>query len=282
MMLVLVLCASAACDRPGQSNSATRPSGHRKIASLVPAATDMLLGMGARDHLVAVSNYDTDARVKDLPRVGDYQTTDWETLARVRPDVMIIQLLPERVPAGLTQRAAELGIELVNVKIVNLEDVFSAMQQLGAVAGETEKGREATRKLRERLDEVKGRGARRPAVRTLVFRNSTMKDVVGAGNFLDDLLKVLNVDNVAAALGNSWPSIDREKIVELSPDVIILLLPGATDGEVRQARRFWEGMERVPAVKHGRVSVMTEDYALLPGARLGEMAERIEKCLSGK
>jgi iron complex transport system substrate-binding protein len=195
---------------------------------------------------------------------------------------MIIQLLPERVPAGLKQRAAELGIELVNVRIVNLEDVFNAMQQLGAVAGESDKGRDATRKLRERLDDLKGRCSTRPAVRTLVCRNSTMKDVVGPGNFLDDLLKVLNVDNVAAPLGNSWPSIDREKIVELSPEVIILLLPGATDGEVRQARRFWEGMDRVPAVKNGRVCVMTEEYALLPGARLGELAEKIEKCLSGK
>src|SRR5688500_13527888 len=268
-VLVLMLCAAVACDRPGSSNSSTRPSGHRKIASLGPAATDMLLGMGAGDHLVAVSNYDTAAAVKDLPRVGDYQTTDWETLARVRPDVMIIQLLPERVPEGLKQRAAELGIELVNVKIVNLEDVFNAMQQLGAVAGESDKGREATRKLRERLDDVKERCARRPAVRTLVFRNSTMQDVVGPGNFLDDLFKVLNVDNVAASLGNSWPSIDREKIIELSPDVIILLLPGATDGEVKQARRFWDGMDRVPAVRNGRVCVMTEEYALLPGARLG-------------
>src|SRR5687767_8215869 len=129
MTLLLVLGATPACDRPGPPSSATRPSGHRKIASLVPAATDMLLGMGAGDHVVAVSNYDTAAAVKDLPRVGDYQTTDWETLARVRPDVMIIQLLPERVPEGLKQRAAELGIELVNVKIVNLEDVFNAMQQ---------------------------------------------------------------------------------------------------------------------------------------------------------
>ena len=278
--LLLVLAWVAGCDRAAGPTAGSSQA--RKVASLVPAATDMLRGMGAGDRLVAVSNYDTAAAVKDLPRVGDYQTTDWETLARVRPDVMVIQLAPERVPEGLKERAKGLGIELVNVKIDRLEDVFDSMQQLGAVAGEVDKGREATRKLREALDDVKERAAKRPAVKALVFRNSTMQDVVGRDNFLDDLLKVLNVTNVAGALGSAWPSIDREKVVELSPDVVVMLLPGAGEAEVAQARRFWVGMERVPAVKNGRVCVVTEDYALVPGARLGELAGRLEKCLEGK
>jgi ABC-type Fe3+-hydroxamate transport system substrate-binding protein len=236
--------------------------------------------MGAGDHLVAVSNFDTAPAVKDLPRVGDYQTTDWETLARVRPDVMVIQLLPERVPEGLKQRAKELGIGLVNVKIVRLEDVFNAMLQMGEVAGEGDKGRQATRKLREQLDDIKERAARRAPVRALVFRNATMQDVVGPDNFLDDLFRVVNMTNVAGPLGNSWPSIDREKIVQLAPEVVILLLPGAGDAEVAQARRFWQqGMERVPAVKDNRICVITEPYALLPGARVGDLAELLEKCL---
>ena len=224
LIFILSSCMSG-CDRAGTSAPAS--SKHRKIASLVPAATDMLLGMGTGDHLVAVSNYDTAPAVKHLPRVGDYQTTDWETLARVRPDAMIIQLAPDRVPEGMKQRAKELGIELVNVKIYRLEDIFNTMQQLGGVAGETDKGRDATRKLRESLDDVKERCAKRPPIRTLVFRNATMQDVVGPGNFLDDMLKTLNVINVAAPLGNPWPSIDREKIVELAPDVVVMLLPGA-------------------------------------------------------
>jgi len=156
------------------------------------------------------------------------------------------------------------------------------MQQLGGVAGETDKGRDATRKLRESLDDVKERCAKRPPIRTLVFRNATMQDVVGPGNFLDDMLKTLNVINVAAPLGNPWPSIDREKIVELAPDVVVMLLPGAAQAEVAQARRFWEPMDRVPAVKKACICVITEDYALVPGAHLAELAERLEKCLECK
>src|SRR4051794_27660677 len=102
---VLGCLATVSCDRSkaGASGAATTTHG-RRVASLVPAATDMLVGLGARDHLVAVSNFESLAELKGLPRVGDYQTTDWEALARLRPDVMVIQIAPERVPAGLKRR----------------------------------------------------------------------------------------------------------------------------------------------------------------------------------
>src|SRR5262249_48805549 len=101
---LLALLSPVSCDRSKQN--ATSGKG-RTIASLSPAATDMLVGLGANDHLVAVSNYESSPQVKDLPRVGDYQTTDWETLARLRPSVMIIQIAPDRVPAGLKEKAQE-------------------------------------------------------------------------------------------------------------------------------------------------------------------------------
>ena len=126
LMVVLGCCSAIACDR--RTPVATTAQHGPRVASLVPAATDMLLGMGAGEHLVAVSNYETSARVAKLPRVGDYQTTDWETLARLRPDAMIIQIAPDRLPPGLKQRADELHIALVNVKIDRLQDVFATME----------------------------------------------------------------------------------------------------------------------------------------------------------
>src|SRR4051794_26460524 len=54
-----------------------------RIASLVPAVTDLLLGMNQRDKLVAISNWDPrEPSLADLPRAGDYRTVDWEKLAQ--------------------------------------------------------------------------------------------------------------------------------------------------------------------------------------------------------
>src|SRR5436309_15836216 len=85
VFLLNTLIGAIGCDRSSSSASwpasaAPRPG---TVASLVPAATEMLLGMdAAAGHLVAVSHFDTPRDgTRDLPRVGEYQTTDWERLA---------------------------------------------------------------------------------------------------------------------------------------------------------------------------------------------------------
>jgi ABC-type Fe3+-hydroxamate transport system substrate-binding protein len=281
---LLICLVVGGCDKRADSakGPTTGRAGAKRIASLVPAATDMLLAMGAGDQLVAVSNFETSARVKDLPRVGDYQSTDWETLGRLRPDVMIIQIAADRLPAGLKERAATIGVELVNVKIYTLEDALEAMRVVGRAAGTPEKGESLGTQVRGKLERLRVACAKRPAVRALVFRNGTGQDVVGPGNFLDDLLKIVNVTNAAAEMGNPWPSIDREKIAALAPDAIVVLLPDGSEGSLEQSKRFWRGLETVPAVRDGRVCTITDPYALLPGSRLAEVAERIAKCVHGE
>jgi iron complex transport system substrate-binding protein len=269
---LLVTLSLVSCDRSKQSAASGKG---RKVASLSPAATDMIIGLGAKDHLVAVSNYESSAEVKGLPRVGDYQTTDWETLARLRPDVMIIQIAPDRVPPGLKKHAEELKIELVNVKIDGLEDVLNEMQRLGAVAGELDKGRESVRKLREKLDKLRQECADKPPISTLLVRDENGQDVIGPNNFLDDLLKVVNATNAAASLGKAYPTIDREKLLSLAPEAVIVLLPDARPENIATCRRFWASLPQIPAVKNNRVRIMTEGYALVPGPRVAELARKM-------
>jgi ABC-type hemin transport system substrate-binding protein len=272
-LLALALSfAGLSCDR---SNSTATTAKGRKVASLVPAATDMLIGMGAKDRLVAVSNFESSPDLKDLPRVGDYQTTDWETLARLRPDAMVIQMAPDRVPPGLRQRADELKIELVNVRIDRLEHVFDTIQQLGAVAGERDKGRDAAVKLRQRFDKLKEESAAKPPVRVLIVRDENGQEVIGPDNYLDDLLKVVNATNAAAELGKPYPSVDREKLIALAPEAVIVLLPDAKPQTIGSIRRFWASMPNLPATKAGRISIITDAHAQLPGSHLADLARKI-------
>ena len=268
--------SAGAAPEAARTRKAARPT----IASLSPAATDVVLGMGAGDHLVAVSNFDA-ARpeIEGRPRVGDYRTQDWEKLAALRPEKMIIQLHPDRTPAGLRERANGLGIELVNVQIDDLEDVFEAIPTIAAAAGEAGKGEAALRKLREKVDTVRVRVAGRARVRALVVVDVGGRSVAGPGTFLHDILTAAGGDNAAADLGNAWPTVDREKIAELRPEAVIHLLPQASPQSKAQAEQFWAAMPDVPAVKNGRVHYLTDWFVLLPGYHLGELAEQFAMVL---
>ena len=245
------------------------------LASLSPAATDLLLGMGAGDHLVAVSNFDADRdAIRGLERVGDYRTQDWEKLSALRPHKMIIQMRPDRLPPGFRDRAEKLGIELVNLTIDGLDDVFRAIPQLGKATGEEAKAEAQLARLRKQFDTVRGRVKDAPKVKTLIVVNDDGRSVAGPGTFLDDILKAAGGENAAEALGVQWPTVDREKILQLQPQVVIHLLPAASPQVVREAHKFWADLPQLPAVKNKRVHVLTEWYALLPGDHVGQLAEQ--------
>jgi iron complex transport system substrate-binding protein len=187
---------------------------------------------------------------------------------------MIIQLHPERTPAGLRDRAKDLGIELVNIQIDDLEDVFEAIPHLAAAVEERQKGEAALRRLREQFDTVRHRVAAAPKVRAIVVVDVGGRSVAGPGTFLHDILTAAGGENGAESLGNPWPTVDREKIAQLRPQVVIHLLPQASPQVLRQAEQFWAAMPELPAVKNQRVHYLTDWYVLLPGYHLGALAEQ--------
>src|SRR5438046_742509 len=165
MMIVLTALALSfvSCDRAPTAPAATTQS-KITVASLVPAATDVILNMGAGDHLVAVSNWDPKLPELDrLPRVGDYRTVDWEKIAEVKPNMMIVQFAPGKMPAGLEDKARSMGIRIANIKLNRLDDIFTTIDQLGEAVGEPAKARDANQKLHAEHDAVRQRVNRKPA-----------------------------------------------------------------------------------------------------------------------
>ena len=280
-LLVTIVCG---CDRSAATTSATqpstRPSGAKTVASLVPAATDMIIAMGAKDALVAVSNWDAERpEIAGLARVGDYRTVDWEKLASLRPDVMIVQWRPDKMPPGVVERAAELHIELVNLRIVYLDEIFTAFQTLGDGIGQREKAETAAANLRRQLDGVRAAVAGKPRVRTLISQTESPLSTVGGGNFMNDLLTIAGGTNVIEGGDNSFPNIDLERLIALDPDAVIHILPDGSPQSIERAKAFWSSHPELTAVKKGRVYFESESFMLLPGPLVGRIAERFATLL---
>jgi iron complex transport system substrate-binding protein len=278
-LILAIALLLPACRHRASSGPATRP-GAVTVASLVPAATDLILGMNARDHLVAISNWDADRpEIAALARVGDYRTIDWEKLAVLRPNLMIVQFAPDKTPPGLAERAADLNINLLNIKINRLGDIFDAFHTIGRAINESDKAARAAVDLSVELDKVHQRIAGRPPVRTLILHSESALAAVGPGTFLDDLLTICGGKNVLADATMPYPTLDREKLLALNPDVVLQLLPGASPQIQAQARDFWSSVPSLAAVRAGRVHILTEPYLLLPGYSVARVAEQFAKLL---
>jgi iron complex transport system substrate-binding protein len=205
--------------------------------------------------------------------------TDWEQIRAIKPGVMIRQYHPDRIPAGLKEKAESLGIRLLVLQIDGLEDVFRAYDVLGEAVGQPQKAAAAKGKLRGQLDAVRKRTQGKQKVSVLVVRPDAGLAVIGPDTFLDELLPYAGGTNAAAKLKNRYPTIDREMLRALDPEVIVQLLPDAPPAKVERARQMWAEHPHLRAVRNGRVHQFTEWYALLPAAHLGDLAEKLAAVL---
>jgi ABC-type Fe3+-hydroxamate transport system substrate-binding protein len=249
------------------------------VASLSPAATEILIGIGAGDRLVAVSNFDPKRpETKHLPRVGDYQTTDWEQLAALRPRVMITQFAVDRLPQGLVQKADALKIQLINVPITRLDDIYAAMRTLARAVEQPELGASAADQLKQRFAVLRKQTGNGRRVRALIVIDDAGRGVAGRENYLNDALEAAGGENVVAAA--PYPSIDREILLHHDPEVIFQLLPDASPQVRAAAQELWKSMPNLRAVRSGRVHVFTDTWVLRPSHHIGELAERFAAALN--
>ena len=270
---ILVVLSTLGCDRDAPPPPATRPA-VRTIASTVPAVTDLIVGMGAADRLVAVSTYDRDRPdVGTLPKAGDYQTTDWEVLAEVRPSVLVTAITPSREPAGFGRHAADLGVEPINLQVDHLPELEPAIDALGVALAEPALAAAADRRIDAQLAAVRRQVAGLPRVPTLIVISPDATAVAGPGTYLDDLLQTAGGTNAAASLRRPWPTVDREMLVSFRPAVVLQLLPGASPQELARAAAVWASLPPV------RVCTITDPYALQPGWHLPELAGTFARCL---
>jgi iron complex transport system substrate-binding protein len=253
------------------------------VASVVPAATDLLLGMQAQDHLAAISNFDVDRDgLRGLPRVGDYQTTDWEKLGEIRPNVLIHQAQPDRLPPGLIERAKALDIQLLNIQIERVDDVFAAIKTIGDAIGEPAKASAWSNQLQARLDAIRMSSEGNPRVRTLIVCDPAATAAIGRDTFLNDLLEIAGGENVIMEGSPRYPTIDKEMLLTLKPEVIIQLLPEATPQILDEANTFWKNFPELNEAQPARIYMMTDWYVLLPGSHVPDVAERFSALLQNR
>jgi hypothetical protein len=136
-------------------------------------------------------------------------------------------------------------------------------------------------KMLNQLDALQNATADRGGPKVLMLIGTNPLTASGPGEVLDDVLThYLNAKNAAEGMGTA-PTIDREKVLSMKPDVILLLSPGAPplksiDEDDRLASL--RGLN-VPAVTNGRVALINDKAVLLNSTPLGRVAGAMAKAI---
>jgi iron complex transport system substrate-binding protein len=103
----------------------------------------------------------------------------------------------------------------------------------------------------------------------------------GGPTFLTEVLGIAGGENVLADVAHRYPTVSKEDLLRRAPDVILELHAGSDLPEAtrRQLAADWAALPSLPAVRNGRIHVLTDDFLLLPGPRVAHTARRFAEVL---
>lgn len=279
-LLVVVLALATGPMLAGARQPSKVP---QRIVSLVPALTELLFAIGAGPQVVGVSSYDHEPpEVESRAKVGALLDPDTERIFALRPDLVAIY----GSQADLRTQLQRASIPVFDYRHAGLADIFTTTRTLGAATGHVREADDLVRRLEQRIDVVRARTGRGPRVRTLLVfgrEAGSLRNVYVSGGrgFLHDMLAVAGGENVMADIAQESVQVSTEMILTRAPDVILEIrdrdaLPA---DRVASLTRDWARLASVPAVKHGRVHVVTGSGLTVPGPRVAAAIERLAQVL---
>jgi iron complex transport system substrate-binding protein len=240
--------AATFTDQIGRSLTFAAPP--RRIVSLVPSVTETLFAIGGQDLLVGVTDFcDYPPAARAKPRVGGMLAPSLETIAALRPDLVVA------TPAGNREETfgqlERLKIPVYVVNPVRLQDVLDLTSRLGDLAGRDAAGSRLAASLGTRIRAVGARVAHRSRPRVLYVLWPDPLIVPGRGALVSELLDVAGGESVTADQSQDYPRMSLEAAIARSPEIIVLASHNSQQGAM--AREQWEQFSRLPAVKAGRL-----------------------------
>jgi iron complex transport system substrate-binding protein len=260
-----------------------------RIVSTAPSITEALFALGLGSQVVGVSRFcDFPPEVQKLPKVGTYIKPDPEAIARLAPDLVILQ----GNLAELTNRLEALHISFVEVPHGTLTDVFTGIEIIARASGVPDRAAPLVGKLKRELDAIQTKAKALPSPRVIVIANrrqGMLADLVAIGpdNYVNQILEIAGGINALAKPGlPQYPHISLETVLRENPDVIIDLSGSQETEATRQAARaatlsLWRQNGELTAVRNGHVYIGTSNALLVPGPRTVEAAQKLFDYIHG-
>lgn len=230
-----MLCAGAsvaatkAVDDLGRLISLAQPA--KRIITLSPHATELVIAAGASDRLVGITTASDDLprQLAALPRIGGPGAIDRERVLRLRPDLAVAWHSGNR--AQDLDWLDRSGIALFRSEPTDLMDIAAAIRALGRLAGTAVVAESAAGAFVLGLRTPCAQLAPRPAY-VVVWERPPM--VIGGRHWINEALRAAGFLNLFTAHDAGAFAIAPEAMLAAGNAQRISLLPGLTgrDAEI--------------------------------------------------
>jgi iron complex transport system substrate-binding protein len=198
----------------------------RRIASLIPATTELLFAIGAGEAVVGRTTWcDYPPAAARITNLGDGIDPSLEAILAVHPDLVLLYNSAQN--AGAAARLRRLGVAALLLNTDALVDVARVSRILGRVTGRAREADSVVATFERSLAAASPPpAARRPKVLLLVWEQPPM--TIGRGSFLSDLVRRAGGVNLFDDVARTSGTISIEAVAARDPDLILTTADGPT------------------------------------------------------
>lgn len=270
-MRTFILIGCLLAGLTGCSASADRPAGPEteRVIALGGAVAETVVALGAADRLVG---RDASATFPDavtaVPSVGYYRQLSAEGVLSLAPTLVLVD--PSAGPEAVVRQIDASGVRLVRLPGGGTPEATEA--QIRAIAAALDRDEAAdslVAQLRDRLDAAARLAPEvPPRVLFVLGMGGGPLQMAGRETLADAFIHLAGAANAFEAVEGYRP-MSPEALVEIAPDVVLMLDGTAGSAGGAQAFATRPEVRATPAGRDGRVIVLP-DHALHFGPSLGE------------
>jgi iron complex transport system substrate-binding protein len=255
----------------------------QRIVSMAPHITETIFALGCGERLIAVTDFCVyPPEAKELPRVGGFYNPNLERLTALHPDLIILQGKHEKVDRFCRKK----GIPALHVKMDSLSSIYEGIYKLGSVLDCPGRAQKLCASIRGDLERIREKTAGRSRKKVFVCISRSTGSIIrlytaGGPSFVSEILQIAGGENIFSDVTHPYPEVSKESLIKRAPEIIIEARPGEkiSDAQRSQIISEWNVLGGIPAVANKRVCVMTEDFLLVPGPRVGSAARCLAQTL---
>ncbi len=253
--------------------------GVQRIITLSPSINEIVFALDEGENIVAntlFSDYPIESKSK--PKVGGYATISLEKIIQAKPSVVITQNYDEK----LLRNLKALGINTLIFKTDTISSIKHTIKTLGDYFNKQNKAKELISNIDNSLKSLENIIENKKVLIVIGPRKSLNNQIYIAGNnlYFDDILKASKNKNAYFSNSTNQPTVNTEKIINMNPDIILLLSP-FLDGKIKEQndlRTLWETLP-INASINKNIYIIDKTYAGIPSQRVIYFMKDFKKIL---
>ena len=274
-LLVISIFVISCSKKNAENDKKGENKKYNRIVVLDPATVEMIYMLGAEDKIVGVANLERskvwpEEKVAKLESVGTFIKPSLERIITLKPDLVITSALTDD---NLNNGLKSNNIESKRVQANSIEEIFTNFLEVAKMLGKENEANKIIAEKKAKLEEIKKIATGNK--KGLFVMSASPLMVFGNDNLPNDIMKLLNIKNIAENQKGRNPIVTPEFIIKENPDIIITLLPNPSQIVATNPQ-----LKNVNAIKNSKFIVVNSSQILRGSPRTIDQIEEIAKAVA--